>query len=719
MIPARNSTRLQALFVFFWPFLYLHSFAFPVNGLHRMVGNDFLVLYFNYKVYLLDVLAGFRFPLWSPAEAAGYPFYSNPFTQAFYPLNLPLVLFYKLAGYYTSSEHQIFTIIGISIFASGLYSWLGRINSNPRAALLAALVMSVSFKVTEIMRFPNAVHTAAWFPWILYAMTRIMTSRSTGETLAPGALLCFFLVCLLTGGYPYYVYYSVFLFLPYLVPFLIRPLRLRLLGIRQVNWRRSIGAMILATLVAVGICSPYLLATKRLMDQTVDRAGGNYEYSVSKPFSFEDTAGSLVYPPAAQAEGWYFFSITALLMILLYLLCARADDAASGEGGQGNSPGPPLSRASPACKVYFVFWIAAISYISYGPGSYLFDALWRHFPGFSRLRVWGRLNIVLVPVFAWLLSLAYAWLEKTISRPVGVVIDDRLNRFMPLASLLLAYGAVLAAQLHFHRNDITDWYWTAYFNGLSSLKVFFLAYGFIAFASLFLLLAVSSRKPCGSATGRRLVLAAAALLAAVEMEPVGTRMWIAGNTLWRQSTALDVENLNADSFTRRRTPRYGGISLLPNFGVGVLDNWYFQRYVSFLKKTEGELEARNILLGVSKGRKIFFSLSIDHATVREFLRDSLRFPETGRLLSYNGDELRWEIDAPEAGYLSFIDNWDNGWAVSVDGRPAGMKLLFGTFKSVLVPAGVHRVTFTYRPALFSRRAPENAPIGHPVGSRSM
>jgi len=685
--PGRRSRVLQTMFVFCWPFLYLHSFVVPVNDLYRAIGNDFMELYFKYKVYLLDCLAGFRFPLWSPAEAAGYPFYSNPFTQAFYPLNVPLALFYKAVGHYTPYAHQIFTILGISIFASGLFAWLRRIHVNPRAAFFATLVMSVSFKITEIMRFPNAVHTAAWYPWILYGMTRILTYRTLADLWASGTLLCLFLVCLCTGGYPYYVYYSLFLFPPYLVPFLVKSLRVRMLGIRQVRWKQSLVAMALSVLAAGMICSPYLLAIKRLMVKTADRGGGSYAYSTSHLFNFEDTIGSLVYPPAAQAEGWYFFSITGLLIILFYLLRARSKSTV-------------LSFASPSCKVFLLVWIGTISYITYGRESYLFDALWHYLPGFSHLRVWGRLNIVLVPILAWLLSLAYAFLEETVSTPAANEDGLRWKRFTPLFTLSFAYGAVLAAQLYFHGNGISDLYWSSYFKRLNPGKVLFLLYGFVGFASLSLLLLISRWKPFDSGNRRSLAIVVMVLLASVEMEHVGTRMWMAGNALLQPSKLLNVDKLNTDSIWRPRIDKYGTISLGSAFSVGTVDNWYFQRYVSFREKTEGEREARNVLLGVSKAQKLFFSRSIEYATVREFLGDALRYPNTGRLLFYNGDRLRWEIDAPTEGYFSFIDNWDDGWVAFVDERPAEMTLLFGTFKSVRISAGLHQVVFAYRPGLF-------------------
>ncbi len=128
--------------------------------------------------------------------------------------------------------------------------------------------------------------------------------------------------------------------------------------------------------------------------------------------------------------------------------------------------------------------------------------------------------------------------------------------------------------------------------------------------------------------------------------------------------------------------------------------WYFSRYNRFLKETEDELEARRTLLGVKDGRKLFFSESIEHNSVQSFLRDAARYQHLGRLLSYTGDELRWDIETPVAGYLSFIDNWECGWKVFVDEKEAEIELLFGTFKSVRLAPGRHRVRFSYQPGLF-------------------
>ena len=96
-------------------------------------------------------------------------------------------------------------------------------------------------------------------------------------------------------------------------------------------------------------------------------------------------------------------------------------------------------------------------------------------------------------------------------------------------------------------------------------------------------------------------------------------------------------------------------------------------------------------MGVKDGRRIFLSESLAHNSIYSFLKDSLRFQNTGNLVSYTGDELVWELEMPINGYLSFIDNWDPDWKAYVDDKETPMEQLFGTFKSVRLAQGKHQV----------------------------
>lgn len=97
--------------VFLVPVLVLYRYLVTWPGCARTIGNDFESLYYRYKVYLLDGLSHLRLPLWSPSEAAGFPFYANPFAQVFYPPNAPLAVLYRLRGGYSYHDHQVFTVI--------------------------------------------------------------------------------------------------------------------------------------------------------------------------------------------------------------------------------------------------------------------------------------------------------------------------------------------------------------------------------------------------------------------------------------------------------------------------------------------------------------------------------------------------------------------------------------------------------------------------------
>ena len=684
---------------FLWPFLYLFRYIIPINGTYTAIGNDFISLYYRHKVYLLASLANCHFPIWSPSEAAGFPFYTNPFAQAFYPFNLLLLVWYKIFGGYSSLDHQFFTVFGISIFSLGLFMWLRKINTNIRAVLFATLVMSVSFRMTEIMRFPNAVHSAAWYPWVLYAMTNILLSKSWKKTVPNVVLLTFSFVCLLTGGYPYYIYYAIFLFVPYLLVFLINKLRSRLIGLEAINWKHALPAMVLAGIVAVFICSPYLFGFKQLMPQTTDRSGTNFAFSTEHTFTFEDTIGSLMYPPAAMEDGWNFFSITGLLIVLLYIVSGKAVDRNSAEKSCGEMPIPiPKARSTLWTKLFFIIWIGAISYISYGKDSYLFIFLWKYMPGFSILRVWPRINIILVPILAWLLSLAYVSFESLISGKAATA--KKQSKALPLVvSLVGVYAVVIGIQMYLYLNGIYDPYWLWYHNQLTPQRIKFIIYGAVGFVSICAILLLSRRIQPSSNRSFIVILLALLAAAVLEMRPVGTHVWTHQETYQPGRFTLNIAAINEASFRFPRIDKSFTVALSPVFSAGIIDNWYFSRYVKFLKEHQNEPEALKVLLGVTDARRVFFSESIEHPTITAFLTDEGRYRDAGHLLSYTGEELNWEINAPVAGYLSFIDNWDYGWKVYVDGNPAKMELLFGTFKSVMVLPGRHHVEFCYRPGL--------------------
>src|SRR5262249_12978124 len=147
-------------------------------------------------------------------------------------------------------------------------------------------------------------------------------------------------------------------------------------------------------------------AVHSLLQQTTDRTGKSFVYSIEFVFNADDTIGSLVFPPNSQAEGWYYFGAAALLITLAFLL-TPSRRFASDEGSPASPFPVPTGYRSVTTKLLFVGWYGAITYITWGRDSWLFAFLWRYLPMFASLRVWGRFNIVLVPIIAWLVAVAY------------------------------------------------------------------------------------------------------------------------------------------------------------------------------------------------------------------------------------------------------------------------------------------------------------------------
>jgi uncharacterized membrane protein YfhO len=113
-----------------------------------------------------------------------------------------------------------------------------------------------------------------------------------------------------------------------------------------------------------------------------------------------------------------------------------------------------------------------------------------------------------------------------------------------------------------------------------------------------------------------------------------------------------------------------------------------------------ENTARDELLGVTDGRRFFFSTSINYPNVTDFLKDTHQFEFKPVVHDYTGDSLLLEVNVPQAGYFSFIDNWDEDWRATVDDKPVEIERLFGVFKSIPLEPGKHEVSMAYCPRFF-------------------
>lgn len=711
-----NKTNMPYLVVFFIPFLFYYRTIVPNASFSLAIINDFNPLYYKYKLYLIDMLSNGHFPLWSPTEACGYPFFANPFTQAFYPLNALLVLVYKVLGGYSIFDHQTFSVLGISIFSLGIYFWLNLLVQNKRAVIFAAILIALSFKLGEILRFPNAIHTAAWIPWILYG---ISLAAVRGRYLLSGFVVFISSILLLTGGYPYYVYYCLFLLPPYILLLLIPWSRVAIVGSQPLpsfHNGKFIFSLIVSFLASFLFCSPYIVKMQQLLQQTVDRSGSDYEYTTLINFDFADTIGSLLFPPAAQAEGWYYFSIAGLILLLFF--------------GLGSCLIGCANKANRGLLIIGLFWFVFISSITYGKESFIFNLFWNHFPSFSGLRVWGRMNIILLPIIALLLARAYHYFEATISLKRDVNNSVEKRTVLSILSVIFVISlSIIATQIIIFTQKMYDIYWLVFFKLFEGMEWLFIVSCAVSIIMIISVLFYSFKRPFTTTRSLNFLLIIFLSISIFDLYPVGSHQWMitAPDGYGSERKVYDIQQTLKQSFHSPRTRVYDTITL-PSFNVGWIINWYYDRYLTFdrrllpdyerlmvpnkslhygalmkIKKVNdpGGADAYAKLMGIENGKRVFFTKKINHSTINNFLNDSFStekmLVKTTKVIHYDGDALKLSVDNIEDIYVSFIDNWDPDWMVSINGESSKIEKLFGTFKSVQVDAGKNDITFKYKP----------------------
>jgi hypothetical protein len=696
--------------VIVWPFIFLAPYTLNSIG----IGNDFGYLYYIYKVYLLSIWNSGHFPLWSPTEGAGYPFFSNPFAQPFYPLNLLYFAYFKLFGHFSPWDYQVFTMLGISIFGVGLFCWLRRLTVTAPVALVTVVISVISLKVTELLRLPNALHCAAWIPWLLYGATIATDSRKikSGSMLFGAAL-----VMLLTAGYPYYIIYALFLIPAYVAAMAFNPSRNLFIGASYESpscfsrYAIHLGG---ATVCAGILTSPWLFHMQKLMAQTVDRDTPNFQYATSYKFGPLQTLGSWIFPPSSNMEGWYYFGIAATLLIGFFAISIQANFA--------------VALRQRRLFITIAAWLVFINYLSWSGESALFTWAWHHLPVLNQMRAWGRMNIIQVPILALLLAMAIGHFAHIVSNLQ--LMSSRKGAWMIVALLGLVL-TILYIQWDLIAHGAFDEYWTDRFKRAEPLFVdrdnlevtlkekfderFFLV-TCVATGTVLVGFLLAARRQF-SAELAPTFLRYMVILSVAEMFVISNYQWTTPSAHHAEGI-LDIPKLLASEFS---SPRALSSPLImasgaTNYNVGLYRNWGFKRhtdnYLRYLKyngewQPEVSLSERAAVerfYGADqKAQRIFFSARVDHGSVIDFLQDvdatePLARPSV-RIEHYNGDELRLSVNLRRSCWLTFVDNWDPNWRAKVNNVPAPIALTLGSYKAVLLPVGQAEVEFQYRPPI--------------------
>ena len=673
-----------------WPFLFHFQLAFRVHGGFRALDNDFGLLYYPYKPYLLANLAHGHIPLWMPQEAAGFSFVLDPFTQALYPGNLVILPIAWLQNHWGPLDEQRYTIFAVSIVSLGLFLILRKLGLGRLASALAALIVSSSYKVTETMRFPNATHSVAWVTMALFAIIALRVESSTLKKLAFSGLLFGSIVCLTTAGYPYYVVY----FFLTLIPFLLW----LEFGTPHTFQRAKSGfaGFIVAVTCSIGgallLVSPYLLGMRRLLNETTDRSGTDWSYSTAYHFDGWSYVGSVLLPPLASPEGWFYFGTAGLAVVVLATLIVHA------RGG--------LSRHR--LKVgLLALWIGSVVFVGLSGSNPLFRFFWETVPFVDTLRVWGRANIILIFPLAVVLGFSLQVLVDEYHDRALMIQNAR--KYLLFAATTLVCVLILQLVLSVTRPADSEFksFMESYY-GAPGVKEYLVATALaLAVVTAGLLALNVFRK--NLRWPQMAMVSTFWLFAAVWVLQIhglrrGPWMWVDRGVATVNSNSADipirdyavVSDLATGALTN---PRLGPTGTSPVFEprppwtTAVFPNWDFRRYVRFLDDSSVREPWKANLLGTTSRTRFFLA---EGGGAREQRPKLIRKVHVD-VISYNGSHLVADVRTRRAGELVFADNWDHGWKATVNGQPSPVIRAFGTFKSVVLPRGRSRVEMSYCP----------------------
>lgn len=700
MLNIMKSDKAFIIILIIAPFIYLFPHTFALIEM----GNDFELLYYSYKKYIFEFIQIGHLPLWSPSEGLGQSLVFNPFAQYFYPLSWILYFISYLIGDLSKHTYLMYTIFGLSIYNVGQYFWLKKLNIDIRYCFFATLITCFGLKLNEILRFPNAIHTFAWFSWILYGMT---LSIKVENKFKSSLILFISTLLILTAGYPYYILYALILFTFYFL--FISFTDVKKVIYRNCNFQNNINLFLnnsIPPILALLIVIPWFSGIKEVMEITHDRNIQEIYFSHILSSGLIDQLGSWILPPIAIAEGYYYFGSIITLLLISY-----------GINLSINSNKNPIEKYF--LILFIIFFIFNYQFAA-AKNSYLFEIIWNKVDFIKNFRAFSRINILLIPLFSVLICFS---LKNFIEKKYNV------DFFKVLIIITLSIVFLQLYIIDF--SNIENIYWETWqqkrlLHASQNLKLFsyiFKSYNnylypiffILSFITLFLIKKFHLEKV---ATKIIVILVVSELFVLCNIQWAIPYKYYDTNN-YNSVSKNPLKDLKDSFFGERiikevkgntffRYSRKFNINYVDQLGMNnhsKLIDKYFKRNGEYKINLDKEIIKKiNFFWGLENNNdKIFFTKKIDHLSVENFVDDVYMVKEKNKVIitidrkAYNGDEIVINLNSDIIGYLTFVDNWSPGWKVYVNNQERQVDKVLNAYKSIKVNAGSHKIKFKYDP----------------------
>lgn len=672
-----------------------------------------------------------HYPAWSQYEVGGSPLIGVPNGAVLSPFSLPyLVLPLWLA--------PAFVAVGTFLVAiGGMFLFLRRLGASRAAALLAGVVFTSSGFMLMWTNWPH-IKVAALIPALFWAVERIAQRRRPADA----ALLAALVACMVLGGFPAVTLYALVLAGLYLV---VR-------AVRDRSWREGLGVLGLA---GIGVLLGAALASFQLVPFIADlgalglaeRDFASMHQPVSAlittlaPDAFGVCAGGTSWGPVIPIENIGYVGAAALVLAVVCLLLSngreRPRNTAVGYFGVVAIAlvvliwfgGPlldavqslPLFRSNRIGRAQSVFGFVVAVLAALG-----FDRLMERSDGIraSRTRwvIGGAFVVLLLGVgwYVWrearqdvvaeklpLLQSALTWPLVALALAVVCVVlavtgPARLRQaaLAVLAVTLVAQSALFAHQvLPLSKRD--NFYPTTQTHRFLQRHLGHDRYD----AAGAMYPALSDWYRIRAATGHQFTSTAwKDLLATVDPE-------VQRSTTYSEfSGPLPLERVGDSHVLDRLAVRYwvsppAPGRPIPSRATLVADGLrvayadphatVYER-VNALPRIRWASSAEVVPSPEERVARLVAEVPDDTVLLEEGTASSGSGGAEVTPVVDHGGSIVVDVDARAAGHLVVADSIHrNGWTVRVDGEPADLVAADHAFAAVMVPAGRHRIDFSY------------------------
>ncbi|MBU0629592.1 MAG: YfhO family protein [Candidatus Margulisbacteria bacterium] len=714
----RGIKLIDVIIVFSFLGLVVLFFAKFLTGETVFAFKDLSRYFYPLRYLMVEQVKSGHWPLWNPYIYCGYPLLATMQICFFYPLSLihyllpfPLAFNYYIIVHYFLAALFMFLLLRRYCLARG-------------AAAFGGIVFAFSGYLLSVSNMNTSLSSVIWLPLALLFWDRVVRGEGAGNWLA------FALVSavMLLGGEPTIIYFSYWMFFAYGLFFARKKLAIMI----------SLAG---AGFLAVGLCAVQLFPFIELT-RFSDRLAANYGVISSSSFPPREIL-SFVFP--------YFFGNPGQFGGYTDVLLGPVQQSWLISPYFGLLPFFFIFFAFRSGKKGIFFWgVALFSIImAFGHYSFLFPLVYKLVPGVSLIRYPVKYLFMASFSFAMLAALGFDRFLRLIADPAWI------KRLIVLLQLIIGGCLIAAVIVYLNINNIYLFFAAKYSKGIP-IYFFNLLYQIIEFnaqtmfmivaylGGLLLIVSLFNKRVISRQwlIGGVILLVAADLMAsgvpvalgapkeAYTDVPQSYRQIIKTGSQWRVFFTPELEREN------KIIPGDDYIKAIMNSKENFAANWHILYqlqnfsgyesikpgglYVDYWQSFSGpRLGEKRDLLNAASVRYIASSKPLELSGLKKIIQrhaygtDLFLYENKGtlpkarftdgkgeaKIISSDFDRVEIETVSHRGGRLVLADRYYPGWRCTVDRRGARIEQE-GSFRSCLVPAGKHRVVYTYQPGSF-------------------